>query len=281
MRWYTWGAALALAGAAPLAAQGDCFPPASSREAKVFAVLSVPLSFTGGGAPLAPGRFGVDAGLEASYLPHIDTATATPTICRPGKGPENVNILPGFLRPRIALGLPGQLVLEAAWIPPVRLNGAKANLVGLALSRIIPAGALRLALRADITIGVIHAPVTCDAGALRDPTSECFQGTLSDDTYRPNIFQTEFAAARSLSSGRLTVYGAVGYAHLAPRFQVNFTNQFGSTDRRKVEVDLDRLTLGGGGTLLIGRRTSVSGEVYSAPADAVTGRLIVRTSLNR
>ncbi|MGE0353699.1 MAG: hypothetical protein AB7I33_10155 [Gemmatimonadales bacterium] len=275
--------ALALSGAltVPLSAQGDCFPPDGSNEAHAFAILSVPLAFTAAGAPAYPGRWAVEAGLEASYLSRVDDATATPTICRPGKGPENVNILPGFLRPRVSLGLPGRFVLEAAWVPPIRVNGARPNLVGLALTRIMPVGTVRLALRAEATLGVIHAPVTCDEDALRDPTSECFNGTVSDDSYRPNILGLELLAARAVSEGGLMLYGGVGYSHLAPRFRVNFINQFDETDRRRVEVDLDRLTLTAGATLRAGNRVGITAEVHTAPVDAVTGRVVVRTALRK
>jgi hypothetical protein len=235
---HAWYACLVLSGAlaAPLLAQGDCFPGASSNEARVFGILSVPLAFTAAGAPAESRRWS-----EATYLSRVDGATATPTVCRPGKGPENVNLLPGFLRPRISVGLPARFLVELGWVPPIRVRGASANLVGLALARIVPAGAFRLAFRAEATLGVIHAP-------------------------------------REIGNGGLTLYGGAGYSHLAPRFRVNFTNRFNETDRRRVEVDLDRLTLTAGATLRLSSAIGLTAEAHAAPADAVTGRMVVRTT---
>ncbi len=269
---------LLLAAAGRLAAQADCFPPADSHEAQVFGILSVPIAFSAAGPPeqLAPGRFQV--GLEASYLPRVDRTTATPTICRPGKGPEHVNLLPGFLRPRLAAGLPGGFEVEVAWVPPVRVREVEANLVSLAVARALARGRLGLALRAHATFGVVHAPVTCDDAALQDPASECFGGTRSNDSFHPNILGIELQASQRMN-GRLALFGAVGYNRLQPRFRVNFTNQFGTTDRRRVSVDLDRLALSAGVLLRLGAGFGLVSELYAVPADAVTGRLVVRRQL--
>jgi hypothetical protein len=215
--------------------------------------------------------------IEATYLPKIDAELRTPTICRPGKGPENTDLLFALPRPRAALGLPAGFVLEGSWIPPIRVSGVKANLVGLSLQRsffVTPRSTL-LAFRVHGTLGLIQAPVTCDDAALQDASSECFQGTRSDDRYHPNTFGVEGAISWALAAGRLRPFLGAGFNLLHPRFQVNFTNRFGSTDNRKVEVDLARAVLFGGATWMPGLGFGLSGEIYSAPADAVTGRLVV------
>ena len=67
-----------------------------------------------------------------------------------------------------------------------------------------------------------------------------------------------------------------GYNHLQPRFQVNFTNQFGQTDTTPVEVNLDRAVLFGGASWQLTRHLDISGEIYSSLSDAVTGRFVIR-----
>ncbi len=94
---------------------------------------------------------GITFGIEAANVPSVDPATATPTICRPGKGPENTDLLAGIARPRIGVPLPLGLALEASWIPPVRVNGVKANLIGLALARSV-------ALAHGVTAGSARTP---------------------------------------------------------------------------------------------------------------------------
>jgi hypothetical protein len=259
------------------AQQVTCSPPKDSHEAQLFAAFAVPLAYSKleQSNPLAPGR--LRAGLEGTYLPNIDPEIRTATICRPGKGAENTDQLNAFPRPRAALGLPGGLVFEASWIPPIALNQVKSNLVGLSLERAFPLGqaGTALGLRLHGTFGLIRGPFTCDDADLQDPTSECFQGTRSEDRYHPNVFGAEAMLGWSIGGGRFRPYVGTGVNILHPRFQVNFTNSSGSTDNTRVRVNLTRGVIFGGGTWALSPRLGLSGEIYSAPADAITGRLML------
>ncbi|HSB53357.1 MAG TPA: hypothetical protein VLD58_03340, partial [Gemmatimonadales bacterium] len=232
------GLSAALAG--PLAGQTVCTPPDNSNEAKIFANFAVPLAFSPLAAPALARPGAVRVGFEGSYLPTLDAATRTPTICRPGKGPENTDLLFAVPRPRIAVGLPGGFMLEASWIPPVRVNGVKANVGAVALGRGfgIGKGGMTAGLRVHTTFGLIQAPITCDQEELADPTSECYQGTLSNDQYHPTTFGAEGSFGWRLAGGRVRPYVGGGVNLLRPRFQVGFTNQFGSTDSTRVQVNL-------------------------------------------
>ena len=272
-----------LAFAAPLAAQGDCFPSDNSNEADLFAHFAVPLAFSPSVAPwiYTPGV--VQVGLEGTLLPDASDKMATPTICRPGKGPENVNILPGFVRPRVSFALKNGIQLEASWTPPVRVKTVRANLWSFALSRIIPVsrGGTMMFGRAHATIGNIRAPFTCPDKALLDPSSECFDGQRSDDRLSPNIFGLEFGLVHSMAGGRLRPYLGAGYNILHPRFQVNFTNAVDSTDRRKVTVNLNRWAFFGGATIALSPGFNISGEAYAVPADQITARERLNLVLGR
>jgi len=271
-------AILVSALAAPLAAQSVCLPGASSNEAKTLAIFSVPLAFSPATAPeLLPG---LQAGLEGASLPNVDPATATPTICRPGQGPLNTDLLFALPRPRIGLPLPFGLALQASWIPPVPINGVKANLFGLSVGKSFgKLDGLVAAIRAHGTFGSIHGPITCNDAALADPVSECFQGTRSDDKYSPNIFGADVSLGWTMAGGKLRPYVGGGYNRLEPRFQVNFTNQFGMVDSTRIEVSLNRGVVFGGANWQLADRFGVAAEVYAAPADAVTARLVIRTAI--
>ncbi len=261
--------------AAPVAAQGICRPPYTSNAAKVFANFAVPLAFGPLAAP-APVRAGsLRLMLEGSYLPTLDAATRTPTICRPGKGPEHTDLLFAFPRPRVAVGLPGGLLLEGSWIPPVRLNGVKANLAALALGRSfqLGRGSMTGGLRIHATFGLVLAPITCDESGLADPGSECYQGTRSDDRYHPTSYGAEASLGWRLAGGRVRPYLGGGLNFLRPRFQVEFVNRFGALDDTRVELNLTRGVAFGGVTWEAARGFGLAGEVYTAPADAVTARL--------
>jgi len=263
--------------AAPLAAQ-VCQPGPSSNEAKTLAIFSVPLAFGPTTAPEVLSGFWV--GLEGAYLPKVDPATATPTICRPGQGPLNTDLIFALPRPRIALPLPFGLALQASWIPPVPINGVKANLFGLSVGKSFgKLDGLVAAIRAHGTFGSIQGPITCNDAALADPVSECFQGTRSDDKYSPNIFGADVSLGWTMAGGKLRPYVGGGYNRLEPRFQVNFTNQFGMVDSTRIEVNLNRGVVFGGATWQLADRLGVAAEIYAAPADAVTARLVVRTAI--
>jgi hypothetical protein len=258
-----------------LDAQSVCRPGAGSNEAKTLAIFAVPLAFGPGAAPGTPTR--VTLGIEAARVPTVDAATATPTICRPGKGPENTDLLPGLARPRIGIPLPLGLGLEASWIPPVRVNGVKANLIGLALAKNLRQGrGLTADIRAHATFGSIHAPVTCDRSATGDASSECFHGGVSNDRLSPNIVGLDASVGWAMAGGRLHPYLGSGYSRLLPRFQVNFRNQFGSLDTTHVSVNLDRAVFFGGASWQLTDRLAITGELYAVAPDAATGRLVIR-----
>ena len=277
--------ALAAAGAlatSPAAAQttADCFPGTNSNEARTMAIFGVPLAFSGSAAPTRVPSGRLHLGLEVSSVPDVDPVTATPTFCRPDKGPENTDLLPAMPRPRVWFALPAGFQVEASWAPPIRVAEVKANLFGLALSRAtaLPRNGAVLSIRIHGSFGVIKAPVTCNDAALQDATSVCYQGTRSDDSFQPNIVGIEAAVGWQLGRSVRPYLGA-GYNHLAPRFRVNFTDQFGETDRRRVSVDLDRGAIFAGVGWSATAALGLNAELYAVPADAMTARVVGRIRL--
>jgi hypothetical protein len=256
-------------------AQDDavCRPGKASNEARTMASFAVPLAFSASQAPAPVEPWRIDVGVEVAYIPKVDDATATPTICRPDKtGPENTDLLFALPRPRLQVALPGRVILEGSWVPPIRVSDVKANLFGVALTRVGELRQVLIALRVHATLGKVEAPITCDEGALTDSSSPCYRGTRSNDSFHPNVLGAQLAVSWRL--GSLRPYLGAGYNHLAPRFRVNYTNQFGSVDRTRVVVDLDRGALFAGATWTA-NRFLLSGEIYSAPTDAITGRVMV------
>ncbi|HEV8195810.1 MAG TPA: hypothetical protein VGP87_04135 [Gemmatimonadales bacterium] len=265
------------------AQEPDCFPTKSSNEARVMAKFDVPLAFSAIAAPARPPAGRIELGLELSYVPKIDPALGLPTECRPEKlRPENTDLVPLVPRPRVAVRLPWGFGVEASWIPPLRISEAKANLVSVAVSRVtaIGHGGVLVGLRVHGTFGVINGPITCDDAAIQDATSICYQGQRSDDAFHPNVYGIEGTVGWRLGKS-LRPYMGGGYNRLAPRFRVNFTDQFDQTDRRRVGVDLDRGVLFAGATWRATPAVELSGEVYSPPTDAVTVRVAARVLLGK
>jgi hypothetical protein len=128
--------------------------------------------------------------------------------------------------------------------------------------------------RAHATFGLIRAAITCPEEELQNAGSECFQGTRSDDRYHPTTIGLEGVLGWPLGGGRVRPFVGAGLNLLRPRFQVNFTNQFGELDDTKIRVNLTRGALFGGATWAAAPGLGLSGEIYGAPGDAVTGRVM-------
>lgn len=253
-------------------AQDDCFPSSDSHEAQTFAILSAPLAFSGAGG----GSQGIGLGFEMTVIPMVPGTIATPTTCRPGKGPENTNPVVGFGRLRAGLAI-GQWRIDAGWIPPVPINGVRSNLVGIGIARMFALGARwNVTPRLHALVGRVRGPFTCDAEALEEATSECFGGTVSNDRWDPNIMGIEAAVARR--GGRVVPHLGLGWSSLWPRFQVDFTNSLGDVDRRRVEVDLQRVAAFGGMTVAAGS-LRITGEGYYTFSDRVVARVVARLPL--
>jgi len=90
----------------------------------------------------------------------------------------------------------------------------------------------------------------------------------------------EVEYALSAAAGRLRPYAGVGYNRLEPRFDVGFTDVNGVEDNTQVKVGLNRMTAFGGLTWMPSAKFAASAEVYSAPEDVATIRVLARYGLN-
>ena len=264
---------LAVSAPRRLAAQ-DCTAghlPDGSNEAEIFRIRGTSTTFARAISPLSPRQGSLLAMFELTTLPDIDRSTATPTYCRPGKPAENVNLMPFLPRPRVIFGLADGFTFEASWIPPVRINDVKANVVSVALGRAVPTASGLVSIRASATFGEIRAPITCtEAQIAVDPLSpdatECAGGAQpSDDHYKPNGFGVDLTYGWPAAGGRLRPYLGAGVNFLRPRFQVDFTDQFDAKQDQKVEGDFTRPVAFAGVTFVPTRRWSLSGEFYADP----------------
>jgi hypothetical protein len=268
------GTGLLLLVSAALQAQTECRPSSDSHEAQLFAHFSAPLAFSSAQSPWVYRPGSVQIGLEGIYVPDASSSIATPTTCRPGKGPENVNLLSVFPRPRVAYALAEGILLEASWIPPVTVNGVRPNLWAFSLSRTVLLNqGTEFMGRAHAVIGTVKAPFVCPKSATTDPLSQCFGGTESNDTYKPDILGVELSVAFPRAQGRIRPYLGGGYNILHPRFQVDRRDSANQLDNQKVIVNLSRFAVFGGLTVAPSPAWSLTGEAYSTPSDLITARL--------
>ena len=268
-----------------LAAQGVCRPPEESSDSKLLAFFSAPIAFSPSGSTGQIAPWSVSVSLDATYIPKPSEDIRSSSYCH-NKG-ENTELSPVFPRPRLALGLPGGLYVEASYLPPITVMDATPNLGSVALGwarairgNVGATGSTWLTLRGHATFGNVKGPITCSDDALQqsDPDGICFGTEESEDTYKPQMVGGE--AMLSFAPGeRFTAYVGGGYTSLKPRFQVGFQPTNGTFDDTRVEVDLDRVSAFLGGRYRVGGRTALTGELYSVPKDATTFRFGVSYDL--
>ncbi len=140
------------------------------------ALASNPLGspFRSGVAP-----WSIELGMELSYVPHLNRQQRTAGYDKP----ESSNLSPVLPRPRLSLALPGAVVLDASWLPPIQVVDAKANLFGLSLRREVRLGSgtypFAVTPRISFLEGRITGAITC--------SEKMAAGTLEDVFYYANI----------------------------------------------------------------------------------------------
>lgn len=275
----------AIVGAAPLAAQTDCTVghlPYNSNEAKLLRKFEVPLTFGSAGAAPDLARGEVQLGGDLSYLPHIDPDLATPTYCRPGKPPENVNLLFGIPRPRVMVGLGSGWSIEGSWVPPIRVNGAKADLFGFALAERWATGPVtHLTARVHGTVGTIHADITCTADQVKPSGPPQCAGGLpgpSDDRLTPDVFGAELAMDWAPAGWMWHPYAGIGYNAELARFVTDPNNILVHQD---IGGNYYRPALFGGGTVAVDPAFGLTFDLYVVPGDATTWRVGGRYALGK
>jgi hypothetical protein len=275
-------ATLCLSGRAAL---GQCRPPHDSHEARLLAFYSVPIVFS-----TDPGTIGLPAGAirlsgEGVYVPTPSAELQQTSDCYAGK-PDHTNLTPFFGRLRLAIGLPHGFGAEVSYLPPITFADATPNLGWAALwfSHAVSEN-VDVTVRANMTTGVVHGPITCPQNALQqqDPTAPCYGTAVSRDAFRPDMFGGEFLASMSPGgrTSRLKLSAGVGANALRPRFQVDFTNLGGATDRTAILVNLSRVTGFAAATLRVSSRCDVSTQGFASFGDVATIRGIVGCALRR
>ena len=257
----------------------QCRVPKTSNEAKLLAFYSAPLAFSPASAPEYAAPWTIRIGGEAGPIPSPDSAIQVSSVCHTKKS-ENTKLSSFFGRPRLTLTLPKGFAVEASYLPPVEIDEAEPNLGSAALSwmrriRMAPTGnATAVMLRLHGTLGHVRGPITCPRKSLQqtDPLASCFGTQPSVDTFKPTMSGVEGVLSTAAWDGRIAFYAGAGENFLRPRFQVGFTDSFGSTDSTLIVVNLNRTTMFAGVTAQISTAIDLSAQAYGVREDGVTFR---------
>jgi len=261
----------------------QCKVSASSNEGKLLAFYTAPIVFTMPTAPEVMRPASIRIGGEVEYIPKPNPAIEQTGICFTKKS-EHTSLSPVFGRPRITVGGPFGLVLEAAYLPPVTIAKATPNLFSYGVSEAhhftegpVSSGTT-LMVRLHGTFGNVKGPITCPQSSLQQTsaTSPCYGTTPSKDTFHPDMLGAEIAAGFAPGAGGISFYAGAGANRIDPHFQVGFTDSNGNVDNTQVELDspVVRATVFGGATAVVRQIFDVGAQVYSVPADATLFRLM-------
>lgn len=251
-----------------------------------MAFYSAVLAFSPAGQVEQPIPGSVVAAIELSFVPPLDASQRSAGYDKP----EATNLAPVFPRPRIRIGFPFGVGLEASWLPPVRVFGVTANLAALAVT--LPAGRigdqLQISGRLSGMRGRVTGPITCNADIAEEGSADLrtYYRTVcrdkdSKDYFEPRHLSMELLATRPL--GTLRPYAAVG-ARLdaGTRFDIGVARADGTyrdPDHPVLELRAVRPQFMLGATWRGLHLANVSGELFYAPGSVLTGRGLVSVRL--
>jgi hypothetical protein len=202
---------------------------------KYFASLALPGGFA---APrrLDAGR--LELGIELGQLPHLDAEERR--LGFEGMKVEDLNRFPLLLRPRLGIGIPAGFSLVVGWVPPLEIEGLRANLWSLGVERpVIERDAWRLGLRLQGLDGTIKGDITCSAHDASFPpgSEENLYGCLapSDDAF--DLFALGLETSASFDLWRRAALNlGVAATHMDVEMQVD-ARTFGVVDQTRLLSD--------------------------------------------
>ena len=254
---------------------------AGEPEGRLLAFYSSAMVFSPLGAPTRASRWSVS--MEATYLPRLSEAQRRPGIDKP----ESSNLSPVLPRPRVtlrtALG-----VLEASWVPPVRVADAEANLVGLAFTRSLGEWrGVSLAPRISLSAGKVRGAITCNRATTEKggPDLAVYyaavcHGNNSDDWFQPRLVAGELVASRAIGTSGAYTYVAAGARVDRSRFDIGVQRRDGTrdTDHPILRLRDTRPHLAAGVRWPLGAHLSTVMEWFHAPGSITTLRASVAVS---
>ena len=220
---------------------------------------------TGLGAPEERRKWSFEIGLELDTIPQLSEDQRR--IGFDGATVEDLNRLPAIFRPRVTIGMPAKLSLDIAWVPPVELNGVKANLFSVGLERPFYAnGPLVLGGRIYGQIGTIKGDLTCTAEEASHPPGppDNIWGceAPSEDELSLNYAGLAFTGGYLVKKTMFHWGLAANYMDM--EFQVDALTD-GILDRSLLLASGWTWSINGGASWKLSQRFSIAAELFYSP----------------
>lgn len=270
---------LVMMGVAPASAQGE--PPViEGTEAVSFDrpeawamkwFTSVTL-FTSLAPPRTREAGSVDLAFELDWIPSLTEDQRR--VGFNGTKVEDINRLPVLPRPRVAIGLGRKLTAEAAWIPPVEVEGLTPNIIALALERpLAETGNWSFGGRLYGQYGVVEGDITCTAGEATIPPGSPGNDFGCQEPSRDEV--TIAYAGLAVTAGYhvpgtrdTTLHFGVYGTHMDLAFQVDALT-YGLRDRTRLETDGWTAAVTAGVGFALSERFRLGIEAFYTPLDVV------------
>ncbi len=270
--WFLTAMALVMAvalSAAPLLAQDGSeklehleFDRPEAWALKYFNSVAL---FTGLGPPRDRERWSFELGLELDIIPHLDEDQRR--VGFNGIKVEDLNKLPVFFRPRLAIGLPHRWTLDLSYVPPITVAGVTPHLLALALERpMFEHGRWVLGIRAYGQIGEMTGDFTCPEEQAENPPGS--PGNIwgceepSSDTSSLNSIGLAFTGG--VGFGVTTLHWGLAANYMDMEFQVDAIN-FGVHDRTRLVADGWTWSLNTGASWSLWERIEFGVEIFYSP----------------
>jgi hypothetical protein len=273
LRFFGLSAALMIMAAS--AAAQETFSPvteldSNAPEAWALRYFTSASLFTGAGPAerRAPGA--LDFSLETIWVPELDKEQRT--VGYGGTKEEELNRSPIWARLRVRVALPAGWEAEAGYIPPLEIDGVKANLFAFAIGRqLARSGPFALGLRLHLQRGKAKGDFTCKEGKDHLFPTGSQQNPYgceapSKDEVSLDSTGLELTGSYDLGGRTPTLHAAVSYNRMDVEFQVDALT-FGFHDRSLLKNEGDVVTFATGATWKLRGKTSLGFEVLYAPLD--------------
>lgn len=233
---------------------------------KYFNSVSI---LTGLGPPAAREPWTFSVGLELDTIPRLSEDQRR--IGFGGAKVEDINRLPALFRPRVTIGLPAEVSLDVAWVPPVEVRGVESNLFAVAAERpLYSDGPWTLGIRIYGQLGKVSGDFTCsekEAAFPPGPPDNIYGCEApSADELTLNHVGAAFTGGYLLKKTQL--HWGVAANFMDMEFQVNALT-YGVLDRSLLLADGWTWSVNGGASWRLGGRTSLAAELFYSPLSVI------------
>ncbi len=234
-------------------------------EAWALKYFSAVSTFTPLGPPHRREAGAVELGFEGGWVPYLSESQRR--VGFNGRELEDLNKIPVIGRARLLVGLPAGFSAELGWIPPVGINGGKANLIDAALDRPFFDGTRGgLGIRVYGQVGHGKGDFTCSKEVVAQPPGSA--GNPQDCNERSqdtsNLDNVGAALTGGLKLGVTTLHFAAGAMYNDLRFQTGAVTN-GVPDNTVLTTHGWTGWATAGANLSIGRRASAAVEAFYSP----------------